>query len=130
MESKYKNIPYFTKWIAYVDQRYRFFKKNGYVETPIYGRKIHFSEDVNPSKLANYILQAYELEHNVGKIQRIIKLLSDTQSKLILYTYDSLLFDMHRDDINLMTKIKTIMQQGGFPISIKYGDNYKNMKKL
>jgi len=135
VEHKYKNIPYFKKWNEYITQRWDFFLENGYVETPVYSRQInldHIGDDVNPSKLSNYILQAYETEHALGITKDVNMLLKNSKSKIVLYTYDSILIDFHKDDgIDLVREIKRIMMYNNkFPIKIKAGNNYKQLQKL
>jgi hypothetical protein len=49
----------------------------------------------------------------------------------VLYTYDSILFDAHRDDkMNVIKRIKTIMEQGKFPVKVYVGKNYGDMKQI
>jgi hypothetical protein len=132
VEPKYKYIPYFKKWMQYIEQRWSFFLENGYVETPIYSRQItldHIGDDVNPSKLSNYILQAYETEVGLTTVSRILNLLKNKKSKVILYTYDSILIDFHKDDsVDCLHEIKNAMENNKkFPVKIKAGDNYKEM---
>jgi hypothetical protein len=136
VESKYSDIPYFKKWKRYVDQRYEFFKSHGYVETPIYNRpitKLAMGSDANPSKIGSYILQAMETEVALNTASRVLEFLRDgKKSKLVLYTYDSMLFDFHRDDgLQALQEIKKIMINGGkYPIKIKVGNTYKNLREF
>ena len=51
--------------------------------------------DMNPSKLFNYYLQSMETEYNMAMINEVNALLGPYDTKLILYTYDSLLFDFN-----------------------------------
>ena len=56
---------------------------------------------------------------------------SSQKSLPILYTYDSILFDVHPDDgIEYILEIKKVMESGGFPTDIEIGDNYKDMVKV
>jgi len=49
----------------------------------------------------------------------------------ILYTYDSILFDVHPEDgIDYIMKIKNVMESDGFPADVEFGDNYKDMVKV
>jgi hypothetical protein len=45
----------------------------------------------------------------------------------ILYTYDSILFDVHPNDSTYIGQVKSIMEKDGFPVGIEVGDNYKEM---
>jgi hypothetical protein len=49
----------------------------------------------------------------------------------VLYTYDSILFDVHPDNgIEYIKSIKSIMEIGGYPTEVEVGDNYKDMVKV
>jgi hypothetical protein len=87
---------------------------------------------MNPNKLFNYLLQAIETEHNIFIINEAHTVLNEYNSKLILYTYDSMLFDFKMDDgIELLLKLRdTISQNNKFPVKIKAGGNYHNMKDM
>ena len=64
-------------------------------------------------------------------INNIHELLSGYSSKLILYTYDSLLFDFDLDDgKDLIFKIKETISDGGYPVKIKAGVNYHAMTDM
>jgi hypothetical protein len=134
IESKYLKIPFFEKTQKFIDQKWEFFQKNGYVETPVYNRMItekNLGSEINTNKVFNYILQSFEVETAMKKAAEILYLLRNYQSVLCLYTYDSLLFDFHKDDTKeLLIKIRNIMQEGGYPVKIKAGDNYKHMKEI
>jgi hypothetical protein len=96
------------------------------IYTPIFKRKIVFSDDLNKNKLFNYILQSVETERNIIILDKLSKL--KTQHSLpILYTYDSILFDVHKDDVNYISEVKSIMEKDGFPVGVEVGDNYKEM---
>ena len=110
------------------------FKKQGYIETPYFKRPMHkeYLRDTNPNKLFNYLLQATETEHNMHIINTVNGTLSKYNSKLILYTYDSLLFDFDlRDGKELILKIEEEMsEKGKYPVKIKAGINYHIMKDM
>lgn len=133
IQKKYINIPYFKKIQEYVDHRWKYFENNGFVETPIYFRKIKnvHIEDPNPNKLFNYILQAYETEVAVQRMSVILDYVKNLQTKPILYTYDSLLFDAHKDDgVKTIKNIKDIMVNNQFPVKIYIGKNYDDMRLI
>jgi DNA polymerase I-like protein with 3'-5' exonuclease and polymerase domains len=124
------DIPYFKKMSDYISHRWSYFNEFGYVETPIYKRRItnkHIS-DPNPNKLFNYILQASETEFGMSILSDINMYLNNKQTKVILYTYDSLLFDVHKDDGKAtLNDIKKIMNSSGFPVKCYIGNNYDQM---
>jgi hypothetical protein len=133
IQKKYENIPYFKKIQEYINHRWKYFEKNGFVETPMYFRKIKnvHIENPSPNKLFNYILQAYETEVAVERMGKILDYLRNLQTKPILYTYDSLLFDVHKSDGKKTIKeIKEIMVNKQFPVKIYVGKNYNDMRLI
>ena len=66
-------------------------------------------ENMNPQKLFNYMLQNVETSTNVCILMEIHKLLRGKNTKLVLYTYDSFLFDYDESE-NLIEEIKEIFK--------------------
>jgi hypothetical protein len=133
IEKRWLNIPYFAKTQEYIDHRWRFFKENGYVETPKYSRKLKdcHIQDATPNKLFNYILQAFETEVAVGVLSELQEYLKNKRSKPVLYTYDSILFDCHKSDkVETISRIKVIMERSGFPVRVYAGKSYNDMPKI
>ena len=81
---RYQHIPYFQKTQEYIDHRWKFFSEHGYIETPIYFRKIKAChiENPSPNKLFNYILQAYETEIAVQTMGKVMKYLKGKPTQL------------------------------------------------
>jgi hypothetical protein len=123
-------IPYFKKMSDYIAHRWNFFSENGYVETPIYKRRIttnHINEP-NPNKLFNYILQASETEFGMQSLVRVNEYLNGKQTKAILYTYDSVSFDCHKNDKKeTLVELKRLMSNNQFPVKCYIGKNYDSM---
>lgn len=123
-------IPFFNKMNEYIAHRWKFFIDNNYVETPLFKRRIttkHIT-DPNPNKLFNYILQASETEFGMSVLSNLNTYLKDKLTKVILYTYDSLLFDVHSaDGKQTLTDIKHIMESSEFPVKCYIGHDYNNM---
>jgi hypothetical protein len=123
-------IPYYKKMNEYIKHRWDFFNENGYVETPLFKRRITQNHiiDPNPNKLFNYILQASETEFGMSVLSDINTYLKDKQTKVVLYTYDSLLYDIHKNDgKETLLEIKRLMNQKGFPVKCYIGYNYNQM---
>ena len=54
--------------------------------------------------------------------------LDDKKTKVVLYTYDSFLFDVNKDDgKQTIVDLKRIMSNNGFPVKCYAGHNYNNM---
>jgi hypothetical protein len=133
IEKRWLHIPYFEKVQDYIDHRWKFFNIHGYIETPIYLRKINSCHiiDPTPNKLFNYILQAFETEMAVGTLNEIQSYLEGKKSVPILYTYDSILFDIHKSDgMDTIQKLKKIMEGGKFPVKVYVGKSYFDMRKV
>ena len=132
-DEKWLHIPYFRKVQAYIDHRWKFFNENGYIETPKYKRKIkpcHIGE-ANPSKLFNYILQAFETEMAVDVLNELLTLLKGKKTLPVLYTYDSILFDAHKEDgMETIKRIKDVMEHDKFPVKVSVGKSYKDMRNV
>jgi DNA polymerase I-like protein with 3'-5' exonuclease and polymerase domains len=130
--SELLEVPYFKKMSDYIAHRWLFFCEHGYVETPVYKRRIttnHINEP-NPNKLFNYILQASETEFGMQSLVRVNEYLDSNkkQTKAILYTYDSVLFDCHKDDKrDTLIELKRLMSNNQFPIKCYIGRNYNEM---
>jgi hypothetical protein len=131
VQDEYKHIPFFSKTAEYIDSLWSEFLMNREVFTPIFKRKIKYHQDLNKNKLFNYILQSVETERNILIIEKLSKIQLSQKSLPILYTYDSILFDVHSDDGNdYIKKIKEVMEMDGFPTDVEFGDNYKDMVRV
>jgi len=126
VQDEYKHIPFFSKTAEYIETLWRQFLVDKVVYTPIFKRKIVFSDDLNKNKLFNYILQSVETERNIIILDKLSKIKTNG-SLPILYTYDSILFDVHPTDSTYISQVKSIMEKDGFPVGIEVGDNYKEM---
>jgi len=126
VQDEYKHIPFFSKTAEYIETLWRQFLVDKVVYTPIFKRKIVFSDDLNKNKLFNYILQSVETERNIIILDKLSKIKTNG-SLPILYTYDSILFDVRSDDSTYISEVKSIMEKDGFPVGIEVGDNYKEM---
>ena len=63
-------------------------------------------------------------------LTKLIPEIKDYKSKLILYSYDSFLFDFNVDDgLDYLINVKNILEQNGkYPVKVGYGCNYHEMK--
>jgi hypothetical protein len=46
------------------------------------------------------------------------------KTKIVLYTYDSILLDVAKEDVKLLPKIKQELEADGFPTRMSVGENY------
>jgi len=123
---KYKNLEFFKKVQAYTDDLWDTFNYGGFIECPIshYKFKKENLEEMNPQKLFNYLLQGLETAKNVVILWRILKLLQKKKTKLVLYTYDSFLFDYHKEDKEIMKEVLSVFSKYNLKIKMKHGRNY------
>lgn len=128
-EESYKHIPFFDKVYKLRDKLWNSFETDGYIETPISGRKFCASnlKDMNKSKLFNYFLQMVETEFSIIFIYRVCDILKNKLSKIVLYTYDSILIDFNKEDgKELIEQIKSSI----ITSKLKIGKNYQDMKEV
>jgi hypothetical protein len=134
VEKEYEHIKYLANLKSFITEQWEFFQKNGYVLTPLFKRKItdrHIT-DPDPPKVFNYILQAVEGEIAIPRMKLVMDYLMDRKSKCILYTYDSILIDFHKEDgINTLNEIRKIMSYDGmFPMKTYIGETYHDVKLM
>ena len=131
VQDEYLHIPLFQKTSHLIDLNWMEFNRNGYVKTPM-GRKLKKGnfKNMNANKLFNYMLQATETELNVRIISKLNGFLKDKKSKLVLYTYDSYLLDIHPQEFSLLNQLKILIEGNGFKSKVEIGDNYSDMKPI
>jgi hypothetical protein len=105
-------IPFFKKTDEFIKKLYKDFLINGYLETKV-GKRIPFQriDNHNPQKVFNYYLQALETETNTYVIRKLNRLLEGRKTKLVLYTYDSFLFDVDKEEESLIEGITNILDR-------------------
>ena len=123
---QYKDLEFFKKVQVYTDELWEAYQENGWIECPISGYQFIEDnlEDMKPQKLLNYLLQNLETSYNVCILWDILKLLKNRRTKLVLYTYDSFLFDFSKEDKEILTEIENIFKNNNLQVKINYGDTY------
>ena len=119
--------PFFGKVRDLINILWNEYKAKGYIETPIYKRKILASnfENMNKNKLLNYMIQATETEYNINTIIELQRYLYKKKTRLILYVYDSFLIDYSEEDGDqLLNDIQDILEQTKYMVRIQKGKNY------
>jgi hypothetical protein len=127
---EYQNLPFFQKVIAYTDSLWDEYQYGGFIECPISGHKFYRDklEDMNPQKLLNYVLQNLETANNVCILYEIFKILRGKKTKLVLYVYDSFLFDVDKEEKDVLKQIAQVINNRNFQFKVKKGTNYANIK--
>lgn len=130
VDRRYLNIDFFKKIDDFTKSLFSFYKKNQYVELPS-GRKLRMDkEDVfTPQKIFNYFIQALETERNVDYLDQFLIHFKETTILPILYVYDSILFDLRREDYDLCVDlINKVINTDKYPIKIKTGLTYNTLR--
>ena len=123
---QYEHLEYFKKISIYIRELWDKFQSDGFVKCPI-SNFVYSKEnldEMNPQKLFNYLLQNLETSSNVCILWDVLTLLRGKQTKLVLYTYDSFLFDWDKEEIEVMEEIKKIFTKYKFNIKSKQGYDY------
>jgi hypothetical protein len=121
-----EHLEFFRLLKNYIDSNWEFYKKNGYIEEKISGFKFYKNklDKMNPYKLFNYLLQCKETSQNVVIMKKILTLLKNKKSKMILYVYDSFCFDMKNEEKDLIDDILKIFDNYNLKVKTKMGMNY------
>ena len=133
IKREYLDIPFFAATDEFSKEIWRHMIKHGYVDSLISGRRLLMSnyQDINEYTLFNYYIQMYETEKNAIVLKNILEYLQTylLKSVPILYTYDSILFDVHPDEMQTIIDhlIPCCIDTDAFPVKLKRGLNYKNM---
>ena len=124
--SNYKHLEFFQKIEKYVGEIWRKFESDGFVECPVSGfiyRKENLGE-MNPQKLFNYVLQNLETSVNCLVLWDMFRILKGKKTKIILYTYDSFLFDVDDDEEDTMWLIREVFIKYKLNIKEETGYDY------
>jgi hypothetical protein len=126
--------PFFGKVHDYINEIWSVYKQREFITSNIYNKKIFRKNlsDMNRNKLFNYKIQLMETENNMKMLSSLIPFLESYKSKLILYSYDSFLFDFNLDDgVDFLNKTKEIIESNGlFPTKTSKGTNYHEMEDI
>lgn len=102
------------------------YNKGKVVNSLISGHPIYFDDDDIDNKLLNYIMQDFETNLNMSLLRKMYEKFN-TKYKLILYVYDSFIFDIPSELIDeFLIDMNIILTN--FIYNIKIGDNYKELK--
>ena len=129
-----KKNPFFKKVQVYINEVWDQYKSSNSIKSDIYNKRIQKENlsDMNKNKVFNYLIQLTETESNMRMLTELIPKLEAYKSKLVLYSYDSFLFDFYMPDgLKFLHKVKKIIEQNGkFPVKVGKGWNYHEMKDI
>jgi hypothetical protein len=124
---------FFRQVYYFIEQTWETVKNTG-IFTFESGRNIYLSrlDPPSPAKLFNYILQWRETEIAMTAIHQLINVFEGKQSKVTLYTYDSVLIDYSYEDGRelLIDTVETLSQCGKYPVRVYAGPNYQDLVNI
>jgi len=124
VRKEFQDKPFFAEVNNYTNQLWKD-AENGAIGAQ-FGKRFtkQIIENPTPQKLLNYIVQNTETIFNVVQFSDVMNLLKDKNTKIILYTYDSILLDYDSSE-NLLDSITSLLK---FNYSTKTGGNYAEIK--
>lgn len=124
-----EDIPFFAKVKEFKKYLWYLYKKQGYIQSFL--SKVPIKGITSKTQVLPYILQSYETERNILVITDILEYLKNKNTKLVLYNYDSFLFDYSkRDGKKTVSELRDILEQDGYKTSCKFGHNYQEMQNI
>jgi hypothetical protein len=131
IQQQYLSIPFFFAANELSEELWRVFNAQGFVESPISKRRLHTRNysDIDRNTLFNYFIQMYETESNVLILNNLHSSMKHLQSVPILYTYDSILFDVCVDEQQQLVEqvLPSCIDYDRFPVKLKSGTVYKDI---
>ncbi len=133
IEKEFLKIPFFQEVNDFVYSLWNEWKIKGCIQTPILKRPLckDSLSDMNQNKLFNYYLQALETEFTANRLNQLSHLLKGYKTCIVLYTYDSVLFDVPIHNAKeILPKIKSCLEGNDFPVKCKVGNIYSKMNDI
>lgn len=129
IRGEYSKIPFFIALDAHIKKIFSELQEKGEYLFDISGRvyKLEHFSSINSTKFFNYLLQGLESYVNLSVLNKFFYLLIGKKSKIILYLYDSFLFDM---DITEKEEIIESINQfliNKIAYKVKFGGNYNDL---
>lgn len=123
---QYKNLEFFKRVNNLVEKNWKQFNEKGYIEVPISNYRIEKNNvgEMNPQKLFNYLLQGYETAQNILILWEMMRIFTNKNTKLVLYTYDSFLLDVDKTETDVLEEIKQIFKKYKLNTKEKTGYDY------
>jgi len=125
-----EKVPFFNKVDDYINLVWEQYNRDKHIKTNIYNRRIVL-DGANKNKLFNYAIQSFETERNIKVILNLQEYLSTLTTNLVLYGYDSFLFDFNKNDgVEILKEVKNILEENKYPTKIKMGNTYNSMTDI
>ena len=120
---QHRNLEIFQKIQEYIDTMWNFYNDNGVIYNPISNKPFTKElKEMHPAKLMNYMMQSLETARNILILKDVLRYLKDKKTKIVLYTYDAILFDFYKEDgKETLEEVQRIMESGKkFPVKFKF----------
>lgn len=125
----YMHIPFFRKVRDYKEKMWKAYREKGYLEAIVSKRPITGIE--SKTQILPYLLQSYETERNALIMHDMQAYLADKKTKLVLYCYDSFLFDVSLSDgPEVLETLQGMLEVDGYTTSVKAGKDYAHLTHL
>jgi hypothetical protein len=123
--AEYINKPFFKEVNTFTDDLWNTINYGGYIDTPS-GKRFRLKDidNPNPQKILNYYIQNFETSQNVLQLHALFNEFRPLKSRIVLYTYDSVLIDVSSEERD---KINDIIAKLQYPVRIKIGNNYNEL---
>jgi DNA polymerase I-like protein with 3'-5' exonuclease and polymerase domains len=118
-------VEFFQKLKEYSSDLWEKYRQNGFVLSGT-GRKVTVF-DPTSNKVFNYMMQLTETEEAIARVNGVCQYLDMFKSKVILYTYDAILLDVHNDELDIMGNVAEKLSKGGYPVRQYRGHNYNQI---
>ena len=120
----YKHLEFFKRIEEYVSGCWTLFEEQGFVECSV-SNFVYTKEgldNMNPQKLFNYLLQNLETSTNTLILWDIFRILRGNKTQIVLYTYDSFLFDFKEGEEEVLDDIRKVFEK--YKLNIKEIEGY------
>ena len=121
-----KDFEFFKKIKNFIDKLWDEYTSNGVIYNPDSNKPFTKElKNMNPSKLMNYFVQSLESSKNILILKEVLKYLRDRKSSIVLYTYDSIVIDFHKEDKKdtLLDLKKILEQKNKYPVKFNYSNS-------
>lgn len=123
-----KKIDFFRICAELKNSIWKEYLKNGWIKIPKTSKKIKI-DGAKKSLVFNYYMQGLETAVNYDKMEEITKALHGLKTKLIMYCYDSFVFDWPINEKGVLEEIRKILEKDGFKVRIATGKNFNDLKE-
>ena len=120
---KHKDLEIFKEIQEYIDAMWSMFNDNGIIWNPQSSKPFTKElKDMHPAKLMNYMMQSLETSNNILILKEVLRYLKEKKTKVVLYTYDALLFDFSKEDgKETLQDIQKILEKDNkYPVKFKF----------